>query len=408
MKQVIVGGGYTAFVATRYASILGSAGGWYTSEFSPSKIVSTDGVIKNLYVKLDGSPAAGKSYIFTLMLNGNPTALTVTIANAETQGSDTTHEITVTGGDRVSIKGDPINVPDIRRPIYSFMFEGDNANESLLLGGGGVVDKVDIEYSHVSAGMCGLAPVAENDCRQICPTAGTIKNLYVELENDAGTAPDAYRFTLRKNGADQTLTVTITADDTTGNDLVNSFAVVAGDILTMKVEPLNSPSEEERVIWGMTFVATVDGESVVLGGSRETLHDTDTMFNLPVPNYNVVWHATEAQRIQLGQTCVIKKLYMLLSGVAGAGNKYTFTMRIAGGDSNVVVEIGGAVDTTGNSGALTDTLANFENLSLKVVPDDTPTARDVYWGFVCYIAPVIPIGSLTSLIPQVMKAIDLI
>lgn len=40
------------------------------SELQCRKVVSADGVIKNLRAKLSGIPGAGKHYDITLMLNG--------------------------------------------------------------------------------------------------------------------------------------------------------------------------------------------------------------------------------------------------------------------------------------------------------------------------------------------------
>lgn len=62
----------------------------------------------------------------------------------------------------------------------------------------------------------------------------TARNLYCHL----GTAPggvDTATITVRKNAADQPLTCTITGAGTSCNDTVNTFAVAAGDRLSMKV-----------------------------------------------------------------------------------------------------------------------------------------------------------------------------
>ena len=228
----------------------------------------------------------------------------------------------------------------------------------------------------------------ELNYRQVVPTSGTIKNFWVSLSSDPGTAPDAYRLTLRKGlpMADTALVVTIVANDKTGNDLVNTVAVVAGDVLTIKIEPLNSPSSVPRTAWGMTFVADIDGESIVLGGSHNNLPQVTTEHNLLTSREENTWTFTESLRYQLGQDCTLKKLHFLLTGSPGAGNKYDFTLRVAGAGGTVVTTIADAA-TTGNSGALEDTVADGEYVNLRVVPTSSPTIRDAYWGFVCYIIP---------------------
>ena len=63
--------------------------------------------------------------------------------------------------------------------------------------------------------------------------AGTARNLYCDL----GTAPggaDTVVFTARLNAADQATTCTISAANTTCNDTSNTFAVVAGNRLSIK------------------------------------------------------------------------------------------------------------------------------------------------------------------------------
>ena len=381
---MIFGGGYNTLddTLTEYESLI-SGGGWNTVEKFIYKIISTGGKIKWLRIVLSGAPGAGKKYTFTLMLNGAPTALTFDIADAATSGSDMVNEVAVSGGDTVSIRCVPTGTPTVRYAYWTCVFEGDNAKESLILGGTYFdVDRTNIEYAQVM-GATSFHTVTENNFRQVCPTAGVIKNLYVLLSEDPGTAPEAYRFTLRRNGISQALTVTITADNVLGIDLVNTVNVVAGDVLTLMIEPLNSPVENPYACWGMTFVADVDGESIVLGGSYDPLDNAATEYNQLTCFEGLPWIVNENERYMLGQTCTVMKLYMLLSAAPGAGNKYDFTIRTALADSNVVAKVEGA-NITGNSGALNDTVADDDYVDLKVVPDDTPDAANAYWGFVCY------------------------
>lgn len=401
MKQVIFGGSVATLddTLTVYNSLIGGTG-WYADEPWTYKLVSTDGVIKDLRVKLAGAPGAGKKYTFTLMLNGAPTALTFDIADGATTGSDMVHEIVVTGGDKVSLRCVPDNTPVEVIAAWTSVFRGNTEKESLIMGGSWwPLNPAAIIYAQV---MCGftLYDGDENAHRQVVPTAGTIKNLYVEIGVDPGTFPEAYKFTLRKGPpagpqADTTLTVTITADETTGSDLVNSFPVVAGDILTLSIEPLNTPSVSPRAAWGMTFVADIDGESVIMGGTLFDLDDTATEYYFLTFAETEAWEANETLRRGMGQVCILKKLHILLNGSPGAGNTYTFTTRIAGADSNVVAIVADAA-ITGNSAALEDTVALDDYVDLQVVPNDTPTVRDAYWGLVSYSSWAGEISGVTN------------
>ena len=390
MEQVIFGGFNTDALdpnATEYNSL---AGGnlWSADETGHYQLVSTDGVIKWLRARLFDKPGVGNKYTFTLMLNGNPTALTFDIIDNEIFGSNMVDEVAVTGGDYVYLRCVPFSVPSARTATWTCVFKGDNPRESLILGRSpDDTNPAATEYAQVMGSETIYSNV-ENDFRQIVPTAGTIKNFYVKLSEDPGTDPDAYRLTLRKGGASQTLTVTITADATTGNDLVNSFTVAAGDVFTLMIEPLNVPTATPKVAWGMTFAPDINGESIVLGGAKDDLHGAATEYNRLLGAENSLW-GNENQRYQLGQVCIVKKLHVLLTAAPGGATSRLFVIRkgLVPIDSNVQVLIAGA-DTTGDSGALQDTIALNERTAFRHTPVGAVVAADAYWGFVCYIAPL--------------------
>ena len=412
MEQVIFGGYHSLLNDTNpvYNSLVGG----YTQnlvETRRRKLVSTDGVIKNLRVVLDDAPGAGKHYDFTLMLNGAPTALTLEIADAAVSGNNMVNEITVTGGDTVSLQCDPDSTPTEVYATWTCVFEGDTDNESLILGGSGSgLSNLATEYGSVMGADIDYS-VTENDFRQVIPTDGTLKNLYVLLSADPGTDPDAYRFTVRLNGASPGggLVVTITANDTTGNDLANDIDVAAGDVLTMMIEPLNGPSETPWACWGLTFVADINGESIVLGGTSDNLSNSLTEYNY-LNSGDAAWNVDETAFYQLGQICTIKKLHVLLSAAPGAGNDYDFSIRIAG--TNVVTLQISDAETTGDSGGLSDTVALDEYVNLMYVPTDTPDIVDAYWGFVCYIEPPSPpssfpvVGSIVEAMTEIVYGDD--
>lgn len=392
MEQVIIGGYYDLLsTSTKYNSLCGGLV-WGIPTLA-DQVVSTAGKIKSLRVKLDASPGVGKSYTFTLMLNGGVTALECTIADDNTTGSDVIDEIAVVAGDYVYLRVTSSGSPTARYATWTGMFEGTTAKESLILSKCEfILSNTTIEYAQLY-GITGNPSATENDFRQVCPTAGKIKNLYLRLSSSPGIDPHAYRFTLRKGGISQTLTVTVTAPASTGNDVINEVTVAAGDVLTMMIEPLNSPANTPNVSWGATFVADTDGESIIMGGSLDELHWSDTEYNFLTQTWIMDWLSTENQRYNLGQACTLKKLYILLSGAPGGIKSYIFTLRKAAGDGNLTVTIAGAA-TTGNDVVNTDIIANFDYLDLKCVPVDTPFGNAAYWGLVCYItgAPPPPTG----------------
>lgn len=393
MEQVIFGNAFggPSVTATTYNSPIGAGYSWFGTEGARWKIISTGGKIKNLRVKLDGVPGAGKSYTFTLMVNSAPSTLTLTISDAETSGADISHEVDVAAGNTVSLRCVPAGTPDSVVPSHTLIFEGSTANESLILGGTGnaPLDKIATDYGQIMGGRT-TSSNTENDHRQVCPTSGKIKNLYVVLSESPGTPPDdAYRFTLRKNGESQTLTVTITADDITGNDTEHEVTVAAEDVLTLMIEPVDTPAASPAVNWGMTFLADIDGESLVLAGTDDNLNNGVTEYIFLQADDHNTWASTEATCYSLGQTCTLKKLYVLLSTFPGGGKSYTLTLRKPGNgqaDGNLTVTIAEAA-TTGNDTVNEDAIANDDYVDLKCTPAGTPIVADAYWGVVGYIAP---------------------
>lgn len=389
MEQVIVGGyndGLGA-IATEYNAVQGG-NTWQAQELRRWEIVTTPGKIKNLRVELrDGAPGAGKSYTFHLRVNGANSTLTCIIADDATSNEDTTHEVVVAAGDYISLQSTPAGAPTVRYPRWTMMFEGNNVNESLLLGGGPL---------YKGGTQCGLIMGSETPIdqylahyvNQICPTAGKIKNLYVKLSEDPGaTGSDGYRFTLRKNGISQTLTVTITADDTTGNDTAHEITVAAGDELYLLIEPLNAPAISPWAGWGMTFEADIDGESLILGTSGNNTHITNTEYEVLCQGIPTAWYSSDWLQ-QIAQECTFKKLYIELQTAPGDGKSFTFTSRIANGDGNLTVTITGAATKAGNDTTHTDAISDGDEVGLKCVPADSPTVSMVWWGLVCYIEPL--------------------
>jgi len=396
VKQPIIGGYYNLLntSATEYNCLMGG----YTWDDDPDDLaqaIPAPGKLRNLRVELNDVPGTG-TYTFTLYRRvgvgaWGDTTLTCTVAADGTVATDTAHDVTVAAGDVVCLKCAPSSPDNTRYARWAWEFEGDTANESLLLLTGVTSATQDRYY-----GVQGKASSEsiENDARCVCPTPGKIKDLFVQLKDDPGTAPDAYRIVLRVNGADSddgggnALECTIVANNKTGNDTTHEISVAAGDILTVKVDPVDSPTVSTIAAIGMTFVANTDGESIITGGTDNDLDSGDTEYNY-LCGWGQ-WGGTEAQRYQLAQECVFKKLYVLLSGDPGGTDKYTFTVRLEGASpaDGLAVEIAGG-STTGNDTAHTISVSDGEVVNLMCVPTDTPAVKDAYWGLVCYIVSAV-------------------
>ncbi|MDD5387646.1 MAG: hypothetical protein PHQ22_10675, partial [Sulfuricurvum sp.] len=397
MTQMISGGYNDALnnTQTEYTSLCGGYT-WATARVR-RQVVSTSGTFGNFAVELSVAPGGGGSYTITLLNVTQATSLAVTIADPATTNINA-GTLAVAAGDVIELQSTYADAPTATpKARWSILFTGDNTKESLLLSTGASRTSAT-NYIPLMHGAQ-LSEGIETNTYQIIPTSGKIKNLYVALSADPGTNPDAYKFTLRLGNAgsgyvvgDTTLTCTITADDTTGHDTVNEITVAAGDIVDLAIEPQNTPSTAPYYYIGMTFVADTNGESLLLGSSSDSPTTGTTEYNNIVSTINSsIWTATEANVYQGGQSGItLKNLYVMLSGTPGAGKTYQLDIRATsvGGNTGITTSITGAVDTTGNDVVNTYAIGAYDDLSIGCTTTAGSTARIVYWGLVCYIAPV--------------------
>lgn len=92
----------------------------------------------------------------------------------------------------------------------------------------------------------------ENNRQIVMPYAGTIKNFYVATST-LQPASGNMVITLRKNGASQTVTLTIAAGAAAGtfSDLVNSFTFVAGDLISIQFVNNGTAASAALIAWGV-------------------------------------------------------------------------------------------------------------------------------------------------------------
>lgn len=79
----------------------------------------------------------------------------------------------------------------------------------------------------------------------------TISKFYVAIQTAPTGATKSWTFTVRKNAADTALTCTITDTAVTASDTSNSVSFTAGDYLTIKMVPANTPSASGLVTWSV-------------------------------------------------------------------------------------------------------------------------------------------------------------
>lgn len=120
------------------------------------------------------------------------------------------------------------------------------------------------KYNYYFSGQAGAVPGATADntiISTVMPVAGTFSNLRANYDYVPGGS-NSVAITIRKNSVDQTLTCTITSAVTTCSDLSNSFAVVQGDKITMKIV-YSASAPLYRLSYTLDFTPTTANDTFI-------------------------------------------------------------------------------------------------------------------------------------------------
>lgn len=391
MKQILCGGTADLLSAVAGAveyNIPQGGSTWNAVEAYARVCIPTGGTISRLYVRLTADPTnAGSSYAFTLMVNGVATALSCTINAGATTGSDlVTAPIAVAAGQTVSIRCTTSAIAPVAvAAAWSTTFTGSTAGESVCLGmmrvGGIAMSYHPIQGDSLNGTEIRLtAPV---------PTSGSFKNFYVALDVDPGVNPDSYTYTIRKNAAATALAVTIVADDTTGNDLVDTIAFNAGDLMSIRLLKVNTPANSPYAAFGLVFVSNTDGESIIIGGEG-WVGTTAGLTAYNFFNTVVSWSGLEANAYSVGDAQTLRNLYVSLSVAPGGAETNTIHVRVAGANGgapgDLTVTITGAA-TSGNDVANSFTASLGQTLGFRVITSGAAASTATKIGLVGYIDP---------------------
>jgi hypothetical protein len=99
-----------------------NAGVFANAEASAQQIVPLAGTLSKFYVHLSGSPGNGRSFSFFVRVDGADTAVTCTVADANTSCSDTTHSVAINAGSLIAIRAAGAGNPTARSFGWTALF----------------------------------------------------------------------------------------------------------------------------------------------------------------------------------------------------------------------------------------------------------------------------------------------
>ena len=233
-----------------------SASTQFATAADPAIVVAAAGTLSNLNLTLTGSPGTGKNYSATLVLNGVDTGLGVSVADAATTATDTTHSVSVVEGDQISLKLVPTGTPTARSPKWCLTFTPTTDGECIFgLGTNLSPSATATNYEQpLGVGAYSWATTEANRNNAI-PGAYTIKRMYVSL----GTAPGgatSYTFAMRVAGSISAISKQISGTETTGN-VSTDVPIAQGQQLSFTSIPSSVPASSSGIHMGFALAPYV-------------------------------------------------------------------------------------------------------------------------------------------------------
>lgn len=206
-------------------------------------VIPTDGKIRNLRLDSEGAPGAGKSWTFTLVKNGTPTALSATISDAETTAEDLVNEVEVADGDEVYLKLDTVGEPAVGHWItHGMIFRSKEPKQYITGGTTSANVNNSADYSTFFNASLGTTAVSGNPFirNQIGQAGVTIKKMVIRHSVAPG-AGKSYDYILYENEAPTGLAL-ILEDAETVKEVSSDVAVADLDRYRIVREPTGTPA----------------------------------------------------------------------------------------------------------------------------------------------------------------------
>jgi hypothetical protein len=223
-------------------------------------VIPVDGTISLGKVTLSGTPGAGTSYAFDVLLNG-VSAMSFTVSDTATEAEDTTSVINVVAGDRVVIRTTPSGTPTTRRAYFTFKWT--SASAIFMQHHGGVsLNATTTRYNRFGS-VHGSWNTSLLGRTEVWAIDATMSSWRVDLIAAPG-AGRSYTFTLMKNGvAEASSAITIADTDTSGTASM-AIATTAGTTWAVRCVPAGTPTVTQAS-WSAAYTPTTQGQWNVSG-----------------------------------------------------------------------------------------------------------------------------------------------
>lgn len=361
---------------------------WSGTESTVANTMPGSFTISKLSVTVVSAPGVGNTRTFTIMKNGSPTSVAVTLSGTATTGTDAVNTESFVAGDTISM----------RATLTGTLSTAGTTRWNMVADGTGtypVIGSGDSTFAAINYQPLfgGVSVNSEPRMSIIMPCAGTLSNLYARVSAAPGAGTSKI-ITLRNNVSGTALTTTIGNTATANSDTTHSVSVAAGDRVAIETTVSGSPATS-KLFTAMLFTPTVDGNSFVGFANNDQPSTSASEYSFLQSN-NVSWDSTEANTQSYLGAWRLKALYARTPTAAGSARSWDVTVRKGAADTaltvnllniNTVVSFATDVDISGT-----------DLMSLEATPNGTPTASYITGGILINEIPAGP----STFTPRVM------
>ncbi len=359
--------------------------------------------VKNLKIVRETAPGSGVTATYTFMKNTVAQAVTCSIADTNTEASDTVNSVAFAAGDRIAIRcsiagGTP--AASVIHLSYDMEIAGDAVSHYGAMHGQSPSTTVETWFNPLGFRNTGnnssLSSITPESF--VWPVAGTITALKIDLEVAPGVG-DSYIFQFYKNevkqdGAGGTVDTRATVSGT-GTEANSSFSlpVAVGDRIALSSTPTGTPTVAGFPGTCFVFVADTDGYFCAGGSSctDSTLSTSTNEFSgQGGANLNALWENTESAERNIGGITTFQILGLVTYAGAANDGRVVAVRRNGADEGPTLTFSGGGVAF---SAAGTVSIANGDFWAVRTVGTSNPV---VHYGLGGFIGSALTPGPLTS------------
>ncbi len=376
----------------RFCSLQSVSAGWTTSASYAQAPWPLAGTLRRLWIKASAPIAAGQEYVVEIVVNGAASALAVTLSEGDTEASDLVHEVAVVAGDLLALKVTPATTFGADYLQISVQFEGADSSTSGYLTHGGYVS-ASAQYAAIWFNDYASWSATLADRVAVSPLAGTITNLYISQETNAGWAAGSGKtLTIYKNGVAQDgsggtpdTRVTILYTTRTGYSTF-SLSVAQGDLLAVRHENVGASPRAGNMTFGCAFTGDAPSKYIVAHYEGSTLGNgnTNSFFG-----YRNNWTAGTSYSLLVGPDPItLSNFYVSLTaapGAGGSGKAVGFTLYRDGTPTDLALTLLEAA-TTQSDNVHSVAVATGQTIYLTCTLTNSPTTTmDQRWAAAAWV-----------------------